>query len=346
MNKKWLRLGALVGALALSLSACGGGDDEGAAEAAGNWDEVVAAAKAEGSVMLYSSHHPDNLAKLKEAFEKEYPEIKMEFVRGTDAELNPKIEVENQTGQGIADVHMVTDRVWITTAIESGKMSTDLVGPSFENEVFANEAYFQGGQFALTSIATFVMGWNTDLYPKGLTDIPDVLDPALKGKIGVLNPAGIAAFVDMNRYMTATYGADFLEKLAAQEPRIYASSLQIAQALASGEIAAAPMVSPLFAEKAAGAPVMDKVPPTGWGVPWFTQVLQAGKHPNAGQVLANYMASEAGQAVLSANYGSIYPDIEGTAAFIDDVVLADTTDLTPEDVAAATADWEKLFLKK
>ena len=44
--------------------------------------------------------------------------------------------------------------------------------------------YFEVGAAVLT------FAWNTDLVPDGLTDYPDLLDPALAGgKIGVIDPA-------------------------------------------------------------------------------------------------------------------------------------------------------------
>ncbi len=278
------------------------------------------------------------------AFEAEYPDISMEFVRGTDAELNPKVEVENQTGQGAADVHMVTDRAWINSAIETQAYSSKLLGPEFETENYQGEDMVLDDTFALMSIAVFVLGWNTDSYAAGLEDVPDVLDPKLDGKIGIVNPSGIAVYVDLYRYLEDTYGADFLEDLADLNPRIYPSALGIAQALTSGEVAAAPIVSPLVNDVAAGAPVDFKLAPKPWGAPWFTHVLSAAPHPNAAQVLANFMATEAGQTALSAGYGSTLPNIEGALATADDVTLADSADLSPEDVAEYTAKFEDLFV--
>ena len=98
-------------AAALVLAGCGSGGGSGA-ELAGSWEEIVAAAQDEGTVTIYSNHAPANLEALKVAFEGEYPGISMVYVRGTDTDLLPKVEVENQTGNGVADVHMTTDAGW------------------------------------------------------------------------------------------------------------------------------------------------------------------------------------------------------------------------------------------
>ena len=345
MAKHRLRLGALVTGVMMSLAACGGGSGSDNTAVDGTWEDVVAAANEEGSVLLYSSHNPVNLEALKTAFEAEYPDISMEFVRGTDAELNPKVEVENQTGQGAADVHMVTDTAWINSAIETDSYSVDLLGPEFETENYQSEDMVKGDQFALMSIAVFALGWNTNAYGQGLEDVPDVLDPSLDGKIGIVNPAGIAVYVDLYRYLEKTYGEDFLTDLADLNPRVYPSALGIAQALTSGEVVAAPVVNTLVTEVAAGAPVDWTLAPKPWGAPWYTHVLSAAPHPNAAQVLANFMATEAGQTALSAGYGSTLPGIEGAVATADEVALADASDLTPEDVAEYTTKWEELFVR-
>ncbi|QSR24421.1 transporter [Nocardioides aromaticivorans] len=335
---------ALAGGLFSVAALAGCGSDSGGGEVAGSWDEILEAANEEGSVLLYSSHNPVNLEALKKAFEAEYPDIKMEFVRGTDAELNPKVEVESQTGQGAADVHMVTDTAWINSAIESDAYSAELRGPEFESENYKSEESLKGGRFALMSVAAFALGWNTDKVPDGLEDVTDVLDPSLKGKIGIVNPAGIAVYVDMYRFLEKTYGADFLQQLADLEPRIYPSALGIAQALTSGEISAAPVVNPLVTEVKSGAPVDWKLSPHPWGAPWYTHVLSAAPHPNAAQVLANFMASKAGQTALSGGYASTLPDIDGAIATADEVTLADAADLSPEDVEKYTTTWEEMFV--
>lgn len=339
-----LRAAAVSAVLALALAACGGGDTAKPAAAEGNWDAVVTAAKAEGSVLLYSSQNPKRLDALKAAFTKAYPEIKMEYVRGTDAELNPKVEVEKQTGKGAADVHMVTDASWITSAEESGTYSTDLRGPDFDAAAYDRQKNVLGGKFFLTSAAVFAMGWNTGAVPAGFSKPQDMLDPKYTGKIGITNPQGIAAYVDFYGFYEKNFGPDFLEKLAKLKPRIYPSALGIAQALTSGEIVAAPGVQPLVAEEAAGAPVKWALPDPAWGTPWYSHVLSAAPHPNAGQVLADFMVTTEGQAALNTGYASVLGGA-GSVADAGDITLPDPTQLTPEKIEAYQQKWEALFLR-
>lgn len=346
MKTTTIRATVVATSLALVLAGCGGDDSASGGEAVeGDWDAVVAAANKEGEVLLYSSQNPVRLDALEVAFEKAYPDIDFEYVRGTDAELNPKVEVENQTGKGAADVHMVTDAAWITAASESGQYSADLRGPDFDAAEFDRDANTIDDTFFLTSAAVFAMGWNTDAVPDGFEQPQDMLDEEYAGKIGVVNPQGIAAYVDFYSFYEDNFGPDFLEQLADLEPRIYPSALGIAQALTSGEIVAAPGVQPLVAEVDSGAPVDWKLPEPAWGTPWFSHVLKAAPHPNAAQVLADFMVTSEGQAALNVGYASVFGETDGAVADASDISLPDPEDLTSEKVQAYQQEWESLFLK-
>ena len=76
-------------ALVVTLAACGGDDDDGAATPApaegDDFNAVVDAATDEGTVTIYSTQGLDQLNDLATRFEAEYPGIDVEVVRGTDA---------------------------------------------------------------------------------------------------------------------------------------------------------------------------------------------------------------------------------------------------------------------
>ncbi|MGW8812343.1 ABC transporter substrate-binding protein [Gordonia terrae] len=343
-----MRVKTLVGTtmaavVSMAIAACGSSSaPTGPVE--GDWSEVVAAAEDEGSVFLYSTQHPDNLAKLKTAFEAEYPGITLDFVRGTDVEINPRVETENRTGKGTADVHMTSDPAWITTAAESGAYSMPVVGPAFDAPAYERDRSVLDDRFFLVSAAVFALGWNTTALPGGLRTPDDLLTESLRGKIGVVNPAGFAAVVDEYRFFDENWSPDFNSRLAALQPRVYPSALGVAQALNSGEIAATPMVQPLVREQAAGAPVGWVLPQPAWGTPWYSHVLMSAPHPNAAQVLADFLVTEKGQTALSTGYGSALPNIPGAVARAQDIPLPDTNTLTADSVSRFQQDWREQFM--
>lgn len=326
----------------LATAACGGGSGEPKAAATGGWDDVVAAAKEEGKVTLYSSQNPANLDALKAAFEKAYPEIKMEHVRNVDADNSSKIEAEKQTGRGTADVYVTATGSWIEEVAVPGDYAVDVRGPSFEEPAYNAESSLQDDKFFLTSAAVLGFGWNTDILPSGVKTYDDLLNPKLAGKIGITKPTS-GSYVDFYKFVEKNAGEDFLPALADLKPRIYPSTLVISQALTSGELGAALVVNPLIAEKESGAPVDWTLPDPAWGARWKGMVLSSSPHPNAAQVLADFMVSESGQIAMSKGYGSALPGIKGAVANAQDVPEQDLSLQTPEAVAAYQKEWSALF---
>ena len=145
---------------------------------------------------------------MKAAFNKAYPKISMQFVRGTDGDLNPKIEVEKRTGKGTADVHMVTDAAYIQNAAKSGQYSVDVRGPAFDAAAYDRAKNVINNKFFRTSAAVFAMGWNTKAVPEGFKDPKEMLNEKYAGKIGIVNPQGIASYVDFYRFYEKNFGPD------------------------------------------------------------------------------------------------------------------------------------------
>jgi iron(III) transport system substrate-binding protein len=306
------------------------------------WEAIVAKAKDEGKVTIYSSQGLDQLNDLGKRFKDAYG-ITVEVVRDIDSNLIPKVEAENQTGKGIADVFVQAGAGWSVDKAAKGWFIAP-TGPAFDDPAFdkADNESADGTYFTSTA-ALLTFGWNTQLYPKGLKDYTDLLDPALAGgKIGVIEPSA-ASIVDFWQYLEEKYGADFTQKLAAQKPKIYPSSLPMAQALTSGEIEAGSFVQVLSDEKAKGAPVDSGLSDTVWGARFNTAILKTAPHPNAAQVLANFMVTQPGQEALARKSASVLPNIAGAVTTVSKVRKQDLSRLTPDLVTSYQATWDKLY---
>lgn len=334
----------------LAVAACGGGNDDNSGNvvsADAGIDALVAAAKKEGKVTVYSSQGLDALNNLTAAFKAEYPGIEVETVRGVDGDLSVKVETEFQTGKGIADLYVNASLSWVKTNADAGRFLAP-TGPELTGKgAYDAKQYVHPGNYFETNSAVLTFGWNTKLYPKGLTDYPDLLDPALTGKIGAIEPTA-PSIVDFYLWLEETYGADFVTKLAAQKPRIYPSSLPMGEAMASGEIAAGSFVAPiaLVPAKAKGAPVDFKLAPKGaWGSRYYGLILKSGQHPNAAQLFANFMVTAKGQELITPSAGSVLPNVPGTLITNDKVRVQDASKLTPDAVSAYQKKWKSLFQK-
>lgn len=305
------------------------------------WEAIVTAAQDEGKVTYYSSQGLDQLNDLAERFNEEYG-IELEVVRDIDSALIPKIEAEQTTGSGIADVVAQASAAWSEQRGAEGWFVPP-VGPAFDDPAYDRAANVSDLGFFTSSAAVLTFGWNTDQYSTGLTDYTDLLDPELAGgRIGVIEPSA-PSIVDFWLYLEENYGEDFVTQLAAQEPKIYPSSLPMAQALTSGEISAASFVQVLVDEKESGAPVESGLADEVWGARFNTSILNIAPHPNAAQVLSNFLITQPGQEAIARKAASVLPDIPGTTTTVDKVRVQDLEVLTPEFVADYQAKWNDLF---
>ena len=74
-----------------------------------------------------------------------------------------------------------------------------------------------------------------------------------------------------------------------------------------------------------------------------TSILSTAPHPNAAQVLSNYLVTVPGQEAIARKAASVLPDITGATTTVDKVRVQDLDVLTPEFVAEYQAEWNSLF---
>jgi iron(III) transport system substrate-binding protein len=306
------------------------------------WQHTIDAAKKEGSVTIYSSQGLDQLNDFASKFQAKYG-IHVQVVRGIDGDLQTKVEAEKQTGHGIADMWVGASQNPMQAKAASGDWFVPATGPDFNAADYNRADNYHQGDYFVVGAAILTFGWNTQAYPKGLKDYTDLLDPALKGgKIGVIKPTS-SSIVDFYLYLEQNYGADFVTKLAAQKPRIYPSSLPMGQALSSGEISAGSFVQVQTDAKKAGAPVDSGLASQAWGARFLGSVLKTAPHPNAAQLLADFMVTAEGQAAVMRLAATVLPNIPGAVTSTDKVRKQDLTQLTPDKVSAYEAKWNAEF---
>lgn len=309
------------------------------AQTAADWPKIIDAAKKEGQVTIYSAQGLVLLNDLAERFKKEYG-ITVNVVRAVDAELIPRIEAELSTGRGIADIFVAADEGMVRDRHARGVVIAPQ-GPAFNVPVYDRRSRVPQGTYFETNAFVVAYGWNKELWPQGIKEFRELLNPALTGKIGLPNPS-VPALVDFYLFLEENNGGpDFTAKLAALKPRIYPGALPIGQALVSGEISVAAYCQPLNDEISKGAPVEWRIASKAWGARFWGQILKTSPHPNAAQLLANYMITQPGQEALARNTASVLPGIGLTTT--DKVHRQDLTKLTPDRVKAYQENWRKMF---
>ena len=256
-------------------------------------------AKAEGEVVFYSSLNNEQIVTLREAFQKKYPFLKVDFFRGTSDRVLQKIITEAQAGRHSVDVFSSAG-FQLYSLKEKGLTASHTVE---EPAVFPKGFRDAEGHWTNLHSLYLSMGYNTMLIatqgaPKRYEDL---LEPKWKGKIG-FNIRDVEWFVNMLRLKGRESGLDFMRKLAAQRPSYYEAHNLLAQLLAAGEFAAVvdTYAHILAREKARGAPVQWVLVEPVITYLHPVAIARSSPHPNSGRLFINFLLSREGQTMLSA----------------------------------------------
>jgi iron(III) transport system substrate-binding protein len=309
------------------------------------WAKIVAAAKKEGSVTIYTSQNPVLLAQSAKDFQAKYG-IAVTINRQIDGTLTTQVNAEITSGNVKDDILVIASRPLVLGAQKpQNAWAANMVGPDFYAKGYDRVKFGGPGKANIIGLAILGVSWNTGLYSKTIKDIPDVLDPSLVGKIGIVSPSA-PSLVDWYLWLQATYGKSIMTKLAAMKPKIYVSSLPMEQAVISGEISAGTFTpTSALDDKANGAPINYLIPhgAKDWNAPWWGMVLRKAPHPNAAQLFADYLVTKEGQQSSARHLGAVLNHVPDT--FYVEPRKQNLLDLTPAKVTEFQAYWNGLFKK-
>ncbi len=319
---------------------------EGGAAGAGvsqeEWQGIVDAANEEGSVTVYSVMLPNQNEALEAGFEETYPDIDMEVVRITGGDMEARLDAERETNAEGADVGAHINYQWVVDAAAAGDL-VEMVGPEARGPDWEGTPWNVDGLYQYSAFQILGIGCNTDLVDTCPTSYADVLDPEYDGLIGAVEP-GHQVLMDFWVFLADQLGEDGMEALRDLNPVFYASAVPAQQGLAAGETAITTYATAQLQDDAdAGAPVEFVVPTPAWSPPILSYIVGWAKHPNAAQLVLDYMASREGQTAIAINGASALPDIEGTLADIDDIQPLDVEQNTAEWAAPLQDEWRDFF---
>jgi len=269
------------------------GDSPGTPE----WAKVEQAAEKQGRVVLYLSIAGVDV-RMREAFRKAYPKIRLDIIRQPTGELISRLDAERQASGDGADVVYHTDRAWFdhvaNQLLPAAGPATALYKGS--GNTFAEDRFFTAMLVALT------LAYNTDVLRKLGVGVPtgwqDLYNPKFaNGLVGL--PEASSAVVTLQCYsrIADTHGVALLEQIGKLKPRMYPGIGPAVQAIAAGANAVGLVGSAAPADLIkAGAPIKQIVPSNPscyYG--YFAAQVKWSKRPEAGQVLLNWLLSREGQ---------------------------------------------------
>jgi iron(III) transport system substrate-binding protein len=270
------------------------------AQPASDWDAVIAAAKREGQVVVYSTYvSPTTHQAIGQAFEQKYG-IKVELLQGR-GEIRERVRIEQASGRYLGDVLHTAITIAIRARDENQSLHPlgPLPGVARLKPEFARRADPYMAPIFTINYGLLV---NTRLVkpgeePKGWRDL---LDPKWKGKILADDPRAAGGGRVMFHMTYDKFGRAYHEQLATQNLTFARDYQESARRVARGEY---PIYIPFILSEGAnlrGLPVKYVVPQEGvtYGS-YASTILKNPPHPHAARLLADFYLTDTAQAIYA-----------------------------------------------
>jgi len=278
-----------------------------------NWNDVVAAAKREGKLLIYNGTNFPIVRKIAVEMQKETG-IAIDVLDGRASEIRERIRVEQSTNRTVASLSYSGLTTLFT---QTGEGAFQEHGP-LPNAQGVIPELASKGHVLLGSVGMFLLMYNTTLVKP--EEVPkswrDLTDPRWQGKI--LSDDFRAAGAG-NVWFEATYnafGREYHDKIALQKPVFSRNFPESERRVARGEY---PIYLPFNMSEyisLRGLPIKALVPTEGAAyVPFGAAILKDAPHPNAARVYLNFLLSDIGQTMLAAEgFRPAKPGFESKAA--------------------------------
>jgi iron(III) transport system substrate-binding protein len=261
---------------------------------------LIAGAKKEGTLTLYSSLPIQVMTSVTDAFTRKYG-VKVSLWRGGSEEIMQRVITESRGGRAAVDV--IETAGPNIEAVTREKLLQPVETP-VTTELMP-EAVAPGRPWIVSRLSVFTIAYNTNLVRK--TDAPksytDLADPKWKGKLGIEAD-------DDNWLMTvsAALGGEaglklFRDIVAKNGISVRKGHSLLANLVSSGEVPVAldSYVDEVAGLKKTGAPIETVFAAPVVAMPTAVGMLRRAPHPNAAVLFMDYLLSEDGQKILASN---------------------------------------------
>ena len=278
------------------------------------WDDMLAAAKKEGTVVVAGPPDPDTRAKLPDLMKQQFG-ITVEYLGQNSSQIISRMQAERTAGQYTVDLMLAgADSVFNTmlpqNLLDPFKSSLIMPGAADPASWKSGGPWFRDSKgdtvLQLFNTVTNTLVVNAQLIPETISTAEALLDPKYKGKIGSFDPTISGIGLQIASALYSAKGEDFIKKLYIdQKVALTPDYQQIADWVAKGSypigIGVAPQYMPTY-EKAGvtfSTPELTDAHSAisgGFGV---VVIVNKAPHPTAAKVLANFLANKEGMAFYS-----------------------------------------------
>ena len=342
MKKLWAIL--LSVALLMSGAACstsGAGTSSTPADPSGATDPGAGTgtdpASYQGTVMLYSSTGEDVIIALKEAFEKKYPNVVLDYYAATSGKCVTKLATEFQSGTVACDVAWLAD----PSAMISLKGEGNLVAyqspfaAGISDKFKDPEGYYCGARLLLMGMTYSTISCSDAQAPR---NYDEVLNDTFQDQIVLTDPTGSGSTKALVYALTnhEKYGWSYFEKLKALGAELQSSSGSTNNAVATGACKLA------FGVDYNTKNLIADGSPLGWhdttdivAVPCPIAIPKGAAHPELAELLYDFILDPQGGQAIMTQY-NITPVVDGVDLPEGIMKATDVSEL------ALPIDWEDL----
>ena len=289
-----------------------------------------------GALTVYTSQPQEQMAKVVEAFNKDYPEVKVEVFRTGTTELMTKLLAEFAAGATPADVLLIADAVAMTQLKDDGRLMAWPEAPTagIPEALIDPDKTFFGTKLITTGIV-----YNTDLVKTPPQGWDDLRAPEVARQLIMPSPlySGAAVIHVGTMVQQPGYGWGYYEDLAKNGAVAGQGNGTVIEAVARGEKAYGILIEYMAMNaQAKGSPVGFVWPAEG--VSAITQpvaIVKGTANPEAAKAFVAWQLSRAAQE-QSVTQG-YFPVVEGVAPPAGYPAL-DSLKILPLDAAKLRAE--------
>jgi iron(III) transport system substrate-binding protein len=256
------------------------------------------ASTAQQKLFVYTSMKESMVGDLKTAFNKKYPDIKIDFQSAGAGKLMAKIAAERESGKILADV------LWTSEVPDFYQLkSQGVLLPYVPTDIkqLVNPLPDYDGSFTAVRLGTLGIAYNTRIVKEAPKTWDDLKKPAFKGAYGIANPALSGTAYMSVAVISKTFGWAYFEALRANGAKMGKGSGQVVDDTASGDLVASLAVDYITLDKVdKGATLALVYPPEMLVIPSPIAIFKNSPNAEAAKKFVDFVLSKEGQTMIAA----------------------------------------------
>jgi iron(III) transport system substrate-binding protein len=274
------------------------------------------AAAVSGKLVLYTSQPNEDAQSTVDAFNEQYPDVEVEWIREGTTKVMAKLRAEIAAGAPQADVLLIADTVTMESLKQEGYL---LAYPEAQTDGYPAGLHDPNGYYFSTKLITTGIVYNNEA-PMKPTSWHDLVAADAKGLVTMPSPLTSGAATIHVAALTANpeFGWSYFEQLAANGVVPQGGNGATFKAVAQGEKLYGMVIDYLpIREAAKGSPVTFVFPEEGVSaVTEPVAILSTTSNPEAAKAFVDFLLSKQGQE-LAAQQGYLpaHPDVAPPEGF-------------------------------